>query len=262
MHFEALLTVNYINLFIAVLMPVAMTLVLDTLIRHTPFGKLNKWVRQIIIGVLFGGLAIIGTEFGIPYENAQLNVRDASVLSAGLMFGPVSGIIAGLIGGIERWFSVFWGISSYTRIACSVSTILAGLYSAFLRQFMFDDKRPGVLISFATGLVMEVFHLNMVFLTHLDDPYTSIKIVAELTLPMVVLNSVSVMLSSLSLTIAHKRYKDRSSRVGSVSGHIQKTLLIVIGTAFIVTTLFVAQIQNSMQNDYVDRMLDVAIEET
>ena len=43
----------------------------------------------------------------------MLNVRDMGPLSAGLFFDPVSGIIAGLIGGVERYIAgTYWGVGS------------------------------------------------------------------------------------------------------------------------------------------------------
>ncbi len=57
--------------------------------------------RQCVYGVLFGALAIIGTEWGIPIDGAQVNCRDAAVLTAGLLFGAPAGIIAGVIGGLS-----------------------------------------------------------------------------------------------------------------------------------------------------------------
>ena len=70
----------------------------------------------------------IETEFGIPINDAQVNCRDAAVLSAGLLFGGPAGIIAGLIGG-GRLF-----VNSATQIATILGvsekfiaiTILAG----------------------------------------------------------------------------------------------------------------------------------------
>ena len=130
----------YIKLSIATLLPVIATAVLYLLDKGTRFGGMKRWGKQIIIGVIFGGLAIIGTEWGIPINGAQVNCRDAAVLVAGLLFGAPAGIIAGVIGGVERWIAVAWGVGTFTRVACTVSTILAGFYAAALRKYMFEDK--------------------------------------------------------------------------------------------------------------------------
>ena len=110
--------------------------------KHTVFNKLPYMTGQIIIGVLFGCVSAFASSFGVEWLGAVVNVRDAAPLSAGLIFGAPAGIIAGFIGGIYRWFSIYWGGGEYTRVACSIATILAGFMAAAIRRLMFDDKKP------------------------------------------------------------------------------------------------------------------------
>ena len=81
----------YIKLSIATLLPVIATAILYLLDKGTRFGRIKRWKKQAIIGVIFGGLAIIGTEWGIPINGAQVNCRDAAVLVAGLLFRRTGG---------------------------------------------------------------------------------------------------------------------------------------------------------------------------
>ena len=60
---------------------------------------------KIAIGLFFGLCSIYSTHFGIDYGDMLLNVRDIGPMAAGLFFDPVAGIIAGLIGGIERYYA-------------------------------------------------------------------------------------------------------------------------------------------------------------
>ena len=46
-----------IKLVAATLLPVLLSVVLYFAERKTKFGKTNYWVRQAVIGVLFGGVA-------------------------------------------------------------------------------------------------------------------------------------------------------------------------------------------------------------
>ena len=126
--------------------------------KYTPLKKLSYMKQQIIIGVLFGGVSCFASGYGVEWLGAIVNVRDAAPLSAGLIFGAPAGIISGVIGGLYRWFSVYWGGGTYTRLACSIATILAGFMAAGLRKRMFDNKKPtwgyGVCIAVACEVVL------------------------------------------------------------------------------------------------------------
>ena len=98
--------------------------------KYTTFKKLPYITKQIIIGILFGGVSAFASSYGVEWLGAVVNVRDAAPLSAGLIFGAPAGIISGLIGGLYRWFSVYWGAGTYTQRACSIATILAGFMAA------------------------------------------------------------------------------------------------------------------------------------
>ena len=121
------------RLIIPVLLNSILVLSLYLIDKYTPVKKLPYMVKQIIIGVLFGSVSAFASSYGVEWLGAVVNVRDAAPLSAGLIFGAPAGIISGLIGGLYRWFSVYWGGGMYTRLACSIATILAGFMAAGLR---------------------------------------------------------------------------------------------------------------------------------
>lgn len=252
---------SYIKLTIAALLPVVASLIIYFLDKKTKLGKTNKIAKQILIGIVFGGLAIVGTEWGIPIHGAQVNCRDAAVLVAGLLFGGPAGIIAGLIGGIERWFAVAWGVGSFTRVACSVSTIIAGFYAAAMRKFMFENKKPGWLLSLAIGVVMEVFHLTMVFVTNMSTPAEAMRVVMACSLPMVIANGVSVMLSAMAISLLAKEFKNKTKHNARISQTIQRWLLVTVVFAFAISTAFLFQLQTGIANRQVDAYLSEGVED-
>ena len=252
---------GYVKLGFAALLPVLFAIILYTLDHRTPFGKIPRMIKQIIYGIIFGFIAILGTEYGIPINGAQTNVRDAAVLTAGLLFGAPAGIIAGLIGGIERWIAVAWGIGTFTRVACTVSTIIAGFYAAALRKFMFENKKPGVLLSFAIGVVMEIIHLTMVFITNMATPDEAMSVVRACTAPMVIANALSIMLATLALTLFRKeKIGFRRSSV-RISQTIQRWLLVTVAFAFAATTYFVFSLQTTLATTQRDSYLSLALDE-
>ena len=251
---------SYVKLVIVGIMPGLLT-ILFLLLEKTGFSRANKNVKQVIYGVTFGLLAVLGTEYGIPTNGAATNARDAAVLTAGLMFGGPAGIIAGLIGGIERWFSVYWGVGAYTRLACSVSTALAGVYSAVLRKYMFDETRPSWLMAFAVGLVMEVFHLTMVFLTHMDDTRQAMAVVKACSIAMFVVNSVAVMISSFFCSLMSVKEKEENENTYTVTQLVQRWMLVSVVLAFVVTTLFMFRLESTISDETTKQYLAQGIED-
>ncbi len=253
---------SYVKLGLAALMPVALSVILFCLRKY--YNKDSKkiyWLSQIIIGILFGGLAIIGTEWGIPLDGAMVNCRDAAPLCAGLFFGAPAGIIAGVIGGVERWIAVAWGVGSYTRLACSMSTALAGIFAALLRVFMFDNKKPSWLISFAIGLIVEVFHLTMVFVTNFDTATKAANIVKICSVPMILANSLSVLLASFIIGLISKEDLHILKGKHQISDIIQRWLLLAVCFAFLITTLFMYQLQTNLTYTQTDNFLTYGIED-
>ena len=150
---------EYIKFISAALLNVALVIGVYFLDKRTRFGKLKRLHKELIIGVLFGVSAIYASCFGVKIWGATMNVRDASPISAGLIFGPVAGVVSGVIGGGFRALTVLWNPdSAFTALACSISTCLAGCISAILRKFMFDDKKAGWAPAVGIAVVIEVFH--------------------------------------------------------------------------------------------------------
>ena len=249
---------SVIKLSIAALLPVAAATFIYLLEKYTKVTKMNKVLRQVIIGIIFGALAIVGTEWGIPFNGAQANARDAAVLVAGLFFGGPAGIIAGFIGGIERWIAVAWGVGTFTRVACSVSTIIAGFYSAAVRKFMFENKKPTWLFAFVVGFVMEVFHLTMVFVTNMSDPDKAIAVVVACTPPMIIANSLSVLVAGVVLTLISEEFLKKKKKKVTITTIIQRWLLVTVFFAFFVTSVFVYRLQDSIADSQTLNTLSTA----
>ena len=184
------------------------------------------------IGVIYGFGAILSTHFGIDYSDMLLNVRDLGPLSAGLFFNPLSGILAGLIGGIERFIAgTYFGVGSYTRIACSVSTCLAGFVAAGMHIFLFKRKKPSATYAFFMGAVMEVFHMYVVFITHRNDMSMAFYVVKTCSPPMIIFTGLGMVASSIALKVCAGEWKNpfrkRKEEEIPVSRKFQSWLFIV-----------------------------------
>ena len=184
------------------------------------------------IGVIYGFGAILSTHFGIDYSDMLLNVRDLGPLSAGLFFNPLSGILAGLIGGIERFIvGTYFGVGSYTRIACSVSTCLAGFVAAGMHIVLFKRKKPSAMYAFFMGAVMEVFHMYVVLITHRNDMSMAFYVVKTCSPPMIIFTGLGMVASSIALKVCAGEWKNpfrkRKEEEIPVSRKFQSWLFIV-----------------------------------
>lgn len=249
--------VTIIKLTAATLLPVALSAVIYFAERKTKFGKLNYWVRQAVVGVLFGGVAVLATAFGIPVEGAVLNVRNAAPLTAGLLFGGPAGIIAGVIGGVYRWFATYFGAGEFSQLACTIGCILAGFFGAGCRKFMFDNKKASWFYGFVIGGTTEVLHMLLVFITNMKDVYGAYKVVAVCAAPMIFCNAVSVMLSLFLVALMGKERIRKPMKARQISQIFQFLLLICVVLAFAATTIFTYSLQTRIAYANADSLLEL-----
>ena len=214
--------------------------------KHTGFKKLPYMAKQIIIGILFGGVSAFASSYGVQWLGTTVNVRDAAPLSAGLIFGAPAGIISGLIGGLYRWFSVYWGGGMYTRLACSLATILAGLMAAGLRKLMFDNKKPTWGYGICIAVVCEVIHMILIFLTNMDNSSQAFEFVKGATAPMMLGNAIAVGVSIILVSLfSHESFFRKKSSEG-IAHTFQRRLLACIVVAYLITSTFTLILQNGM----------------
>lgn len=271
--------VPIIKLIISSILPIIFSVIFYQAEKKTSFIKITYWKKQLIIGVVFGLLAVISTHLGIETEGAVINVRDAAPLSAGLIFGGPAGIIAGLIGGVERFFASFWGIGIITRFACSLATLCAGLFAALMRKFIFDSKIPSVFYGLLIGITTEVFHMLLIYFTNLLNVYNAFEYIQDCTLPMTLCNGFTVMLSILSVSLIDNKKPRSRNKVKKIEYTFRSRLLICVLIAFLVTSAFsftvenhlaiteteyllvlnIYDAQNSIKNKYKDNVTDESI---
>lgn len=253
---------TYLLLFLVSLCPVVLSALIYLAERTNAARKIPYIARQVLIGIMFGALAIMGTEFGVKIDGAVINARDASPICAGLLFGAPAGIIAGVIGGVERWLAVFWGAGEYTRLACSISTILAGVFAAVLRKYMFDNKKPKWHYCLATAIITEVVHMLMIFLTNMSDVHTAFSFVRACSLPMVAINGLSVMLAGALLSLLSEKERQSSRHnLKNISQSFQRWLLMCVTAGFLMTTVFTWALQTELAKNDANELIRLNIED-
>lgn len=237
------------------LLPVLFSVGFYLLERTRLYARLSGVARQTVIGAVFGLLAVFSTEFGVDIDGAIINVRDAAPLAAGLIFGAPAGIIAGVIGGVERWLAPLWGGGAYTRLACTLATMLAGLIGAGARRILFDDKKPGWFYGLAIGMTAEVLHMLLIFLTNMGDTRVAFSFVRQCAAPMILANSLSVMLSVVCVSALSREKRPRAHASRHIAQAFQRWLLLCVAVAFAATSLFTWALQTRIAAANTDDLL-------
>ena len=252
----------YLQLGLAALCPAMLSALLYRCSKKAG-SALSERTWQVVCGLAFGLLAVAGTEFAICVDGALISARDAAPLCAGLIFGAPAGVIAGVIGGVERYAAALWGAGAYTRLGASLTTLFAGLLSAALRKWMFDNKRPAWHYGLAAGFVLEVVNMLLVFSGNMQDVHRAFTLVERCAAPMIALNAGAAALAMLTVTFLavetargkRKKYRHQLAQTFS------RWLLVCVMLAFAVSSLFIYVLQSRLAADDAEKMLSLYIED-
>ena len=140
----------------------------------------NSKFNLIIISGIFSGIAIIGTYIGIDVNGSIANVRNIAIVSGGILFGPIVGIISGSVAGIHRFLIDINGITS---IPCLITSIIAGVLSGYLCDKTPNDKKW--LIGIICGIFVESIGMQIILL--LSKPYREANLIVQyIYVPMII----------------------------------------------------------------------------
>ncbi|OOM14576.1 sensor histidine kinase [Clostridium saccharobutylicum] len=139
----------------------------------------------LIASIVFSIFAIIANYTGLNVEGSLVNVRTITIVSGGIIFGPVVGIVAGVISGVHRYLIDIDGITS---IPCLISSITAGIISGYINKKIQRNYR------WIFGIIAGVFSetITMILILLLSRPLSlGLDIVSKIALPMI-LGQISV----------------------------------------------------------------------
>ncbi len=258
---EDLSFITIFRLTACTLVYIVLTTLFSLLEKNESYQKLNYLIKQVLIGFCFGVASIFSTLYGVGIGAAVINVRDAGALCAGFLFGGFSGIIAGFIGGTFRWLGASIIASNYTTLACSVSTILAGIFAALMSKTIFKKKHPGALSGLGIAGTMEVLHMLLILMTNNDNVTYAFYFVQECTIPMVICNGLALFGAIVVYDLIHgKRFKRHDKK--RLSEEFGFKLLTVVLIALIVTSYFaqtIAYQATTLSSAYVKEIMTYLI---
>jgi len=138
-----------------------------------------------IICIVFSVFAILSTYTGVNVEGSLVNVRTITIVSGGIIFGPIVGIVTGVVSGIHRYLIDINGITS---IPCLISSITAGIVSGYINKKVNRNYRW--IAGIGAGMLSEM--ITMILILILSKPHSlGIDIVSKIAIPMI-LGQISV----------------------------------------------------------------------
>lgn len=250
---------SYVVLILEALLVVLAAIVFKVLNYKTKFKNLSYWLKQAIYAVSFALIAIAATEISSAIDGLN-NTRDAGPIVAGFFFGAPAGIAAGIIAGLERLITGFYiSTRMYTNIACSVATMLAGCLAALLRVTTKKGRKIHVVTACTLALVIEIIHMLLIYLTHMDDLARVIGIYRTVVGPMTIANFLAVLLAGVSDLLLDRYFNHEKLFIklkdSQMSGAIQQTTLIIAALVFVAGFLSINSIQDRISLENIESIL-------
>lgn len=246
------------KLIISALLTAGLTILLHAMDKKGILDKIrNPWFRQLLTGILFGLAAIYATEMGsIQVGGAALNARDAAPLCAGLFFGGFSGIVAGVIGGVERLLCIYWGGAAFTRTACAIACVFAGLFAAFLRKVIFENKRPNPFYCVIIALISETIHMFLIFATNERELDTAFDFVKKCAVPMILVNILALLVAFFAVEIMDRGFAMFHRHKRPILAHFQLGLLGLVVLSALLTVYITIVVQTRIAEKSTGRVYE------
>ncbi|NQV17759.1 MAG: hypothetical protein HQ534_04370 [Armatimonadetes bacterium] len=154
--------------------------------------------------IFFSLIGIYATIVGKKEYGAIANFRDLGPIMAGFVGGPIVGFLTGLMAAIHRF-----SIGGFTKIPCSLATILAGIFAGLLAKKI--KQTLNYYLALLVPFTLELFHMILILL--LAKPFeTAWRVVQEIVFPMVFVNCVGVLIFIFILRINNDKYEIKFSK--------------------------------------------------
>lgn len=101
-----------------------------------------------------------------------------------------------------------------------------------------DNRKASWFYGLAVSITVEVFHMLLVFLTHMDELQRAYEVVRGCAVPMILTNSLSVMCSIAVVTQLSGKKDPDGHTVRKIAQTFQRWLLVCVVLAFLATGVF------------------------
>lgn len=141
-------------------------------------NDLNKKNYNILASILFGLLSCYASVSAFEINGAICNCRNLAPLFAGIVVGPIPGIVSAVIGGIFRWL-VYGG---EVGVACMLACFCSGIIGAITNIVVKDEWRHSKIVCVIASFITEVIHMSIL------TAFNHFDIVKAIVLPIIIAN--------------------------------------------------------------------------
>ncbi|MDO4188232.1 MAG: SpoIIE family protein phosphatase [Lachnospiraceae bacterium] len=251
------------KLVIEILLPVLAVFLYDKIEHKSEKLGENNFLKTIILGFLFGLIAVICKRNGVVIGKAIASTRDAAVLTAGLFISGPVGVIAGVIALIDSIIEFLRSPENFTAVADIVTVIATGLIAFLLRKVVFEDKRPNWFMSLFSAFVVEVFYLTLIISTNMTRPEKVIAFINSGTAYLLLTNCISVIVVSVTAYFFSTAKADRRKKpeTKSIFETIQTWLLNVIIISFLCVSGLMVFLEMNLASSQIEEQFVLAMDE-
>ena len=194
------------TMFFNMLLNIGLLVLLATLltnmasVRKLFRGESSTIIQKMALAVIFGAISIVSTYTGTKTGGAIVNTRVIGVLTAGIMGGPLVGMMTALIAGAHRFL---FDIGGFTAASCAVSTLVEGVLGSLVYKKYKAGEMDSIDLFFLTA---EAEILQMVIILMISKPLSAaMELVGKIAVPMIVMNSVGMVLFFKTFDMVYMR---------------------------------------------------------
>ena len=149
----------------------------------------RSFKSQVLLALVFGGIIVLSTYTGIDIGSYSLNTRVIGAMTSGILGGPIVGLYASFIGAV---YVYFFSEPQMFAMASAFSTVLFGLlgggFYPYFQRGKWKYRDLFLLACFAE-------FCDMIALLRLASPFAdALNTVLEIAVPMIVLNSIGILI--------------------------------------------------------------------
>ncbi|RCS72605.1 sensor histidine kinase [Vibrio casei] len=185
------------DLILSLLQQMCVYLVLAYMLSKTPIflpllNISSRLSHKFSCYVMFSLFCIMGTYFGLSFNDAIANTRAIGAVMGGLFGGPIVGFAVGLTGGMHRY-----SLGGFTDVACAISTTAEGLIGGLLHLYLVKKDKSDLLFNPIIVLIVTFIAeaSQMLIIISVAKPFDqALTLVSSIAAPMIIANCVGAAL--------------------------------------------------------------------